>query len=66
MEDGVENWPNIRDVYMYLSHHDEPQLGKPYFEISYGYDDIDVEIYDLKPLVLALLAVSLHYIEDNW
>lgn len=65
MEDGLENWPNIRDVYMYLSHHDEPQLGKPYFEISDGYDDIDVEIYDLKPLALSLLAVS-HYIEDNW
>ena len=57
-EEGITEWPNLRDLFVWPGQHDEPRLGQPYLRIADDYRDVDVELHDLRPLALVLLALA--------
>lgn len=57
-EEGRADWPNLRDLFVWPGQHDEPRLGEPYLRIADDYRDVDVELHDLRPLALVLLAYA--------
>lgn len=57
-EEGITEWPNLRDLFVWPGQHDEPRLGQPYLRIADDYRDVDVELHDLRPLAGVLLAYA--------
>ena len=57
-EEGVADWPDLRDLFVWPGQHDEPRLGQPYLRIADDYRDVDVELHDLRPLAGVLLAYA--------
>lgn len=57
-EEGITEWPNLRDLFVWPDQHDEPRLGQLYLRIADDYRDVDVELHDLRPLALVLLAYA--------
>lgn len=57
-EEGITEWPNLRDLFVWPGQHDEPRLGQPYLRIADDYRDVDVELHDFRPLALVLLAYA--------
>lgn len=64
MEDGLCDWPNLRDVRLYVSQRDEPRLGQPYVEITDEYQRIEVDKHEFRPLGLILLTLA--KMADAW
>ena len=57
-EEGITEWPNLRDLFVWPGQHDEPRLGQPYLRIADDYRDVDVELHDFRPLAGVLLAYA--------
>lgn len=57
-EEGITEWPNLRDLFVWPDQHDEPRLGQLYLRIADDYRDVDVELHDLRPLAGVLLAYA--------
>lgn len=57
-EEGITEWPNLRDLFVWPGQHDEPRLGEPYLRIADDYRDVDVELHDFRPLAGVLLAYA--------